>query len=75
MPIVAPYGAWRSPISPDIVAGAGVPIMTCRPAGGGVGALVTIACAQRAVRLAIAFEPSGQITGLRVLRPDEAPPC
>ncbi|HEX9312528.1 MAG TPA: S9 family peptidase [Actinomycetota bacterium] len=35
MPIVAPYGAWRSPISPDMVAGAAVPLMTCRPAGGG----------------------------------------
>jgi serine-type D-Ala-D-Ala carboxypeptidase/endopeptidase len=46
----------------------------CRPTGGGVGALVTIACARRAVRLAIAFDPSGQITGLRLLRPGEPPP-
>jgi CubicO group peptidase (beta-lactamase class C family) len=59
------------------MAGAGEPgemSISCWPAGGGVGALVTIACTQRAVRLAIAFEPAGQITGLRVLRPDEAPP-
>ena len=59
------------------MAGAGEPgemSISCRPAGGGVGALVTIACAQRAVRLAIAFEPAGQITGLLVLRPGEAPP-
>jgi hypothetical protein len=59
------------------MAGAGEPgemSISCRPAGGGVGTLVTIVCTQRAVRLAIAFEPAGQITGLLVLRPDEAPP-
>jgi CubicO group peptidase (beta-lactamase class C family) len=57
--------------------GAGEPggmSVTCRAAGGTVGALVTIACAERAVRLAMAFDPSGQITGLRLLRPGETPP-
>src|SRR6266581_1394040 len=36
MTVIAPFGAWRSPISPDMVAGAAVTLWTCRPAGGGV---------------------------------------
>lgn len=48
--------------------------VSCQPVGTGVGALVTIACTQRTLSLAIVFDPSGRVTGLRPLRPGEAPP-
>src|SRR5438093_1153270 len=36
MTVIAPFGGWRSPITPDLVAGAGVALWTCQPAGDGV---------------------------------------
>jgi D-alanyl-D-alanine-carboxypeptidase/D-alanyl-D-alanine-endopeptidase len=46
----------------------------CRRIPAGVAADVTVAFAGRPVRLSIAFNSSGQVTGLKILRPNEEAP-
>src|SRR5204863_449968 len=51
MTVIAPFGGWRSPITPDMVAGAPVALWTCQPVGAAPG---------RAVRQRLLCQPPDQ---------------